>query len=174
MQHLQCRKLRAFIGGWPAEADHNTTLVRKRRKSGDSRVKGRSGNPQVHFNKSFAIEGENSRSARSTLVFILLSGRNTCVGFAPVAMASAKCSAEVTSVRVYERRANLKILFLRGGEINILSKCWKWEGPLHVSKQNPRDKGSVTASLCFISISGTLYRGSCWRSGCNCTNPRPH
>lgn len=89
---------------------------------------------------------------------ILLSGRNTCVEFAPVAMASAKCSAEVTSVRVYARKANLKILFLWGGEINILSKCWKWDGPLHVSKQNPGDKVSVTASLTslrFISISGT-------------------
>lgn len=87
----------------------------------------------------------------------LLSGRNTCVKFAPVAMASAKCSAEVTSVRVYARKADLKILFLWGGEINILSKCWKWDGPLHVSKQNPRDKVSVTASLTslrFISISG--------------------
>lgn len=152
MQHLQCRKPGAFFWGWPPEADHNTTSVRKRR--GHSQVKGRSGNPQVSFNNSFVIWWESSRSFNTG---ILLSGRNTCVEFAPVAMASAKCSAEVTSVRVYAGKANLKILFLWGGEINILSKCWKWDGPLHVSKQNPRDKVSVPASLTsprFISISG--------------------
>lgn len=94
---------------------------------------------------------------------ILLSGLNTCVEFAPVAMVSAKCSAEITSVGVYTRIANLKILFLWGREINILSKCWKWDSTLHVSKQNLSDKVIVTvilsALLQFISISGTWYSG---------------
>lgn len=107
---------------------------------------------------------------------ILLSALNTCVEFAPVAMESAKCSAEITSVGVYTGIANLKILFLWGREINILSKCWKWDGTLHVSKHNLSDKVRATlivsALLHFISIFSTWYSGKLWGFGCNCTNPK--
>lgn len=139
LQHFQAFKVFVFLLSWPPVGDHIT-------KHGPQTAQMWSRSDWKVFQKpacKFQQQLCNlvKELLLSTLVAgILLSGLNTCVEFAPVAMESAKCSAEITSVGVYTRIENLKILFLWGCEINILSKCWKWDSTLHVSKQNLSNK----------------------------------
>lgn len=148
MQNFQRWKLSTFYLRWSPAADHNAKPDWSALRRPACKLQQQLGTLVRELLLSTLDTG------------MLLSGLNTCLEFAPVAMEAAKCSAGITSVGVYWRIANLMILSLWGREINMMSKCWKWDGTLHVSKHNLSDevRGTVIVSalLHFISISGPV------------------